>query len=406
MATQVKTLLSDLGILGGAPAFTTQLHVGKPNIGNRSRLLDRINNMLDKGWLTNNGPFVQDFEKRISDLIGVKHCIAMSSGTIALEISIRALSLTGEVIVPSFTFIATAHALQWQQITPVFCDVNPTNHTMDPNKIESLITPRTSGIIAVHLWGRPCDVSALTKIADRNNLKLLFDASHAFRCSYNGRMVGSFGNAEVLSFHATKFINSFEGGAVVTNDDELAGRIRLMRNFGFSGYDNVIYIGTNGKMNEACACMGLTSLDSLEDFVAINSRNYKEYVDKLSDIPGLQLMTYNNEENCNYQYIVVEIDENITKITRDQLVAVLQAENILSRRYFYPGCHNMEPYRSYFPHSNLLLPVTEYLINRVMLLPTGSAITQKHIGKICQLIRFVLNNAEEIVTTAFQSNPN
>ncbi|MEI2422502.1 DegT/DnrJ/EryC1/StrS family aminotransferase, partial [Arthrospira platensis SPKY2] len=175
----------------------------------------------------------------------------MCNGTIALEILIRATELKGEVIVPSFTFIATAHALQWQEITPVFCDIDPKTHTLDPLAVEKMITPRTSGIIGVHVWGQPCNIEALTEIANQHNLKLVFDASHAFGCSYQGTMIGNFGEAEVFSFHATKFVNTFEGGAVVTNNDELAAKIRLMKNFGFAGFDNVIYIGTNGKMDEA-----------------------------------------------------------------------------------------------------------------------------------------------------------
>ena len=176
--------------------------------------------MLDRRWLSNNGVFVRDFERQIADYLGVKHCIAVCNGTIALELAIRALELKGEVIIPSFTFIATAHALQWQEITPVFCDIDPKTHTLNPWRVESLITPRTSGIIGVHVWGQPCDVETLTEIANKHHLKLMFDASHAFGCSHGRTMIGNFGSAEVFSFHATKFINAFEGGAIVTNDDE------------------------------------------------------------------------------------------------------------------------------------------------------------------------------------------
>jgi len=267
----LKCKLSDLAIFGGMPAFQEILHIGRPNIGQRERLLQRINDLLDRRWLTNNGPCVQEFEQRIADLLGVKHCIVMCNGTVALEIAIRATGLSGEVIIPSFTFIATAHALQWQEITPVFCDIHPRTHNIDPSRVEEMITSRTTGIIGVHLWGKPCNVEALTEIAKKHNLKLLFDAAHAFSCTYNGRFIGQFGDAEIFSFHGTKFFNTFEGGAVVTNDDELAGKIRLMRNFGFAGYDKVIYIGTNGKMCEVSAAMGLTGLESLDEFIAATS---------------------------------------------------------------------------------------------------------------------------------------
>jgi len=386
----MKKTMDDLAIFGGAPAFREKLHVGRPNIGDRERLLGRINDMLDSRWLSNNGPYVQELEQRISGMIGAKHCIAMCNGTIALEIAIRALELKGEVIVPSFTFVATAHALQWQEITPVFCDIDPATHTIDPSSVERMITPRTTGIIGVHLWGRPCDIGALEEIAAAHRLKLMFDAAHAFGCSYKGRMIGSFGSAEVFSFHATKFFNSGEGGAIVTDDDALAHKIRLMKNFGFSGYDNVIYIGTNGKMNELSALMGLTNLESLDDFIAVNRGNYKAYEKELSGLPGVSLIKYDQREKCNYQYVILEIDEAVTGVTRDQLVGILQAENVLARRYFYPGCHRMEPYRSYFPHAGLVLPVTERLVTRVLSLPTGTAVGPDEIGKICQILRLAV----------------
>lgn len=404
MAGQVETpgqeitglTIDRLAIFGGPPGFREKLHVGRPNIGNRERLLERINELLDRRWLSNNGPFVQEFEQKIAGLIGVKHCIAMCNATVALEIAIRAAELKGEVIVPSFTFIATAHALQWQEITPVFCDIDPRTHNLDPRRVEELITPRTTGIIGVHVWGRPCEVDALADIAQRHNLTLLFDAAHAFCCSYKGRMIGNFGNAEIFSFHATKFFNTFEGGAIVTNDDALATRIRLMKNFGFASYDDVIYLGTNGKMSEVSAAMGLTGLESLDDFIAANYRNYLAYRAGLQDLPGLQIINFDETERCNYQYMIIEIDETKTGISRDVLVQVLQAENILARRYFYPGCHQMEPYRSYFPRAGLLLPETEKLVQRVMSLPTGTAVGPDEIGKICQIIRLVVEHRGEV----------
>lgn len=391
-----KSKVPDLAIFGSSPAFSEKLHVGRPNIGNRERLLTRINDMLDRNWLSNGGPYVQEFEKYLENLLRVKHCIAMCNGTVALEIAIRALGLTGEVIVPSFTFIATAHALQWQEITPVFCDIDPKTHTINPWRVEAMITPRTSGIIGVHVWGQPCNVEILTEIAKKHNLKLLFDASHALGCSLDGLMIGNFGQAEVFSFHATKFINSFEGGAILTNNDDLAEKIRLMKNFGFAGYDNVIYIGTNGKMTEVSAAMGLTGLESINEFIEVNYQNYNQYRSELADLPGLRILTYNESEKNNYQYIVLEIDENDSGLSRDTLMNILWEENILARRYFHPGCHRMEPYRSYFPHSGLLLPETEKITQRILILPTGIALKSEDIQKICQIIRFCLTHGHEI----------
>jgi dTDP-4-amino-4,6-dideoxygalactose transaminase len=387
----IKERLNDFAIFGGTPAFQEKLHVGCPNIGNPEHLLNRISDLLNKKWLTNNGPYVQEFEKRIADFLEVKHCIA-------LEILIRAMGLKGEVIVPSFTFVATAHALQWQEIKPVFCDIDPRTHNIDPYRIEEMVTPLTTGIIGVHLWGRACNVNALTDIAQRYSLKLLFDAAHAFGCSYQGRMIANFGDAEVFSFHATKFFNTFEGGAVVTNNDDLAAKLRLMKNFGFAGYDNVTDIGTNGKMNEVSAAMGLTSLESLDEFIAVNYRNYKQYQRELAETPGIHLVTYDETQNCNYQYITLEIDEAEVGICRDQLVDVLWKENVIARRYFYPGCHRMEPYRSYSPHAGLLLPETEKMVKRVLSLPTGTAIGPDEVHQICQIIRMVVEHSWSVRT--------
>jgi len=393
-----KTIqLPKLALFGNAPTFAEKLHVGRPNIGDRDRLLERINDILDRTWFSNNGLYVQEFEKRIAAFTGAKHCIATCNGTIALEILIRALGLTGEVIVPSFTFVATAHALQWQEITPVFCDIDPATHTLDPAQVERLITPRTTGIMGVHVWGRPCQIDELAEIAHRRNLKLMFDASHAVGCSYQGRMLGNFGEAEVFSFHATKFLNSFEGGAVVTNNDELAAKIRLMKNFGFGpGYDNVVYVGTNGKMNEMSAAMGVTGLESIDHFIALNYQNYKQYEAELKGIPGIKLIHYNEAEKNNYQYIILEIDPLDAGISRNEMVQVLHAENVLARRYFYPGCHKMEPYQSYFPNASLLLPETEKLSEKVMSLPTGTGVTKENISQICHIIRLAVQESDQI----------
>lgn len=394
--TADKTRTESLAIFGNPPAFVDKMHVGRPNIGDRQRLLTLINDMLDRNWLTNDGPYVQRFEKQIAEFVGVRHCVAMCNGTIALEIAIRALGLSGEVIVPSFTFVATAHALQWQQITPVFCDIDSSTHQINPSEVEKMVTPRTSGIIGVHTWGRPCDIDALEGIAQRFHLQLLFDAAHGFGCSYKGKLIGGFGRCEVFSFHATKFFNTFEGGAILTNDGVLAEKTRLMRNFGFSGYDNVIYIGTNGKMTEVCAAMGLTSLECIEAFVERNRRNYGAYKSELEGIPGIRVMSYNEAERANYHYIVLEVDEDDAKLTRDELVAVLKAENVLARRYFFPGCHRMEPYRSYFPHASLMLPETEKLCRRVMVLPNGMNIDEAAISRISDIIGLAVSNAPNV----------
>jgi dTDP-4-amino-4,6-dideoxygalactose transaminase len=391
-----KSRVEELAIFGGPPLFSDKLHVGRPNIGDRRALLEQINDILDRRWLTNDGPYLQQLEKHICELIGVKHCVAVCNATIGLEILAKAMGLSGEVIVPSFTFAATAHALRWLGITPIFCDIDLATHNIDPRQARKLITDRTSGIIGVHLWGRPCDVDALGDLARQHGLALVFDAAHALGCSYKGRMIGGFGAAELFSFHATKFINTFEGGAVVTNSDELAARLRLMRNFGFTGFDTVACLGTNGKMNEVCAAMGLNSIASMGTFIEINRRHYDQYRRQMAIVPGISLALYNEGEKNNYQYIALQVERETAGLSRDDLEKVLWAENVLARRYFYPGCHRMEPYRSEQPTASTHLPNTQWLAERIICLPTGSAVTSNDVASICALVSFVIKNAAAV----------
>jgi dTDP-4-amino-4,6-dideoxygalactose transaminase len=395
MAT--KPTVRELAILGAPPAFAEPLHVGRPNLGDRDAFLARVKDILDRRWFTNNGPVVQEFERRLERYLGVRHCIAVCNATVGLELTIRALGMSGEVLVPAFTFVATPHALQWQGITPVFCDVDPRTHNLDPDRIEERITPRTTGILGVHVWGRPCAVERLTEIARRRGLRLAFDAAHAFGCTHGGRMIGGFGDAEVFSFHATKFLNSFEGGAITTQDDDLAARIRLMKNFGFAGYDNVVYVGTNGKMPEISAAMGLSSLDKVDELIAVNRRHHQAYRRALANLPGLALLEYDPAERSNHQYIVVEVDAVELGLDRDQLVRALHAENVLARRYFFPGCHQMEPYRTEQPDAGRHLPHTERLCTRVMTLPNGTAVRTEDIERIGVILRSCGEHAKEIV---------
>jgi dTDP-4-amino-4,6-dideoxygalactose transaminase len=364
-----------------------KLHVGRPNMGDRESFLKKVNDILDRRWFSNNGPMVQEFEKRVAEYLGVKHAVAMCNATAAIEIACHALGLKGEVIVPSYTFIATAHALQWQGITPVFADMDPATHNIDPSKIEQLITSKTTGIIGVHVWGRGCDTESIEKIAEKHKLKVMYDSSHAFGCSKKGRMIGTFGECEVFSFHATKFINTLEGGVVATNNDPLANRMRMMTNFGFVDFDRVEYLGINGKMNEISAAMGLTNLDAIEEIIKTNRTNYELYKSELQNIPGITLIQYDAAEKNNYQYVVIEVDPEICRQRRDDLIKVLHAANIMARKYFWPGCHGMEPYRSNYPENSKNLAETEKVAARVIVLPTGQQMQKSDIIKICQIIR-------------------
>ncbi len=376
---------ADLAIHGAPPAFFEPLHVGRPNVGDRGAFMRMTEAMLDSGRLANNGPLAEELERRLAAHLGVRHCLAVCNGTIGLGIAIRALGLTGEVIVPSYTFVATAHALSWQGITPVFADIDAATHNLSPAAVRRMITPRTTGILGVHLWGRGAPVQELQAIADEHGLTLLFDAAHAFGCSLAGRRIGGFGAAEVFSFHATKFFNTFEGGAIATNDDELAGKMRMMRNFGFAGLDDVAWPGTNGKLVEICAAMGLVNLDIIGDVIATNRRNHAAYSEAIGTLPGLSILPYDEAQANNYQYVVMEVGPDCPA-SRDAIVAALQAENVLARKYFWPGVHRMQPYRDLFPDAGALLPQTRMVADRVVVLPTGTAVTPQDCRVIAAII--------------------
>lgn len=390
----MKTRLTDLAIFGGPPAFAEPLHVGRPALGDRRALLARLEAVLDRGWLTNDGPCVRELEQRLAARLGVRHCVAICNGTTALQIAARACDLAGEVIVPAFTFIATAHALTWLGLTPVFADVDPRTGTLDPAAVEALITPYTTGIVGVHLWGRACDVERLAALARRHRLALLFDAAHAFGCSHRGRAIGGFGDAEVFSFHATKLFHTLEGGAITTNDDALAARARLLRNFGFAGYDRVVSLGINGKLHEVAAAVGLALLERFDDLVAVNRRNYHRYRAALADVPGLTLLAYDEQERSTYPYIVVRVDAAAAGVGRDTLLQILHAEGVLARRYFFPGCHRMAPYAARPPRRPL--PVTERLAAEVLVLPTGPAIDPAAIDTIAALLRLAVAHGPQL----------
>ena len=377
-------------ILGGEPAFKEPLHVGRPNLPDR-KVFDRyVDRIFDSRWLTNNGPLVREFQEKLEEYLQVKHVIPVCNGTIALELAERALGFEKEVILPSFTFIATAHSLQWQQITPVFADIGKNDVTIAPNSIRKLLTPNTTGIIGVHVYGNPCDYIEIDKIAKEKNLKVLYDAAHAFGNEVNGIPIANLGDASVFSFHATKFFNTFEGGAIATNDSNLAEQLRLMTNFGFAGgvLDQVNYLGVNGKMIEISAAMGLSMLAAIEHVRHRNRQNFEAYREAFSQIEGLGLIEAPIQmTKHNWQYVIVKVDENRFGLSRDSLVNALRKENIYVRRYFYPGCHRMYPYREYFPNAHMFLPITDQLTEQVVAFPTGQAIDLQEILAIAECIK-------------------
>jgi len=389
-----KQSAEDLAVFTGRPAFPSPLHVGTPSTAGSEGFLARAREILDRRWLTNDGPFVQELEGRLGEASAVGHCVAVANGTLALQLLVRAAGLSGEVIVPSFTFVATAHALLWEGLTPVFCDIDPRTHNLDVSHVAELVSEQTSAIVGVHVWGRPAYHAELERLAGEHGLRLFFDAAHAIGCTQGGRPIGSGGDAEIVSLHATKVVHSFEGGAVLTNDGMLAQRLRSIRNFGFAGYDDVRMLGINAKLGEMSAAMGVASLECLEASVETNRRNYERYRVGLEGLPGVELVAYDRAERHNYQYVVLELDPETCPLARDDLVRVLHAENVLARRYFYPGCHRMEPYRSSIPDPSL--PATDAVAARVVTLPTGDSLGETEVAVVAELVRLALESAESL----------
>ena len=385
-------MISQLAIDGGSPEFPTPIHVGRPNIFNQDKFLADVATILNNRWLSNDGPYVKNFEAALASQCQAKHVIVFCNATIALETLVRALDLKGEVLVPSFTFVATAHSVFNSGLKPVFCDIDPASHCLSPAAVAAAITPETTCIMATHVWGNLCDVQALEKIAREHSLKLIFDAAHAFNCSLNGKPCGNFGDAEVFSFHATKFLNSFEGGAIATNDDALAAKLRLMRNFGFSGIDRVECAGTNGKMCEVSAAMGLANLAAVGQIVAVNQQNYEAYRSNLADSPAYNLFGFSPGVTPNYQYVVVHVDEKKAGISRDKIVECLWKENVLARKYFWPCCHNMPPYRDMPETRRNPLTATQQVADSIIVLPTGCSVGLAEIGRICALLKTMTRN--------------
>jgi dTDP-4-amino-4,6-dideoxyglucose len=393
----VKHGTEDLALFGGRPAFRDDRRVGRPNQGDRGRFLDRINRVLDNEWLSNMGPLMYEFEARVAELAGVRHCVSLCNATVALQMLVGDVATGGvpddEVIVPALTFPATAHAVRWRGLRPVICDVDPVTGLIDPDAVEALITPRTRAIIGVHLWGQACDVRRLEKIAESTRVRLYFDAAPALGCTHGDTPVGGFGDAEVFSFHATKIVNTFEGGAIVTDDDALAERMRAARNFGFGRDGRVELVGTNGKLNEAAAAMGLTSLDALEDAMAHNRANYEAYHAALAGIPGVRVLAYDERNRNNHHYMMITVGERDAGLHRDVLLDVLRAERITAQPYFAQAMHQLRPYAD---ESAARLPNAEALCGQLLALPTGPAVSSADVEVISDVVRAAVARGAEV----------
>jgi len=335
-----------------------------------------LRGIWERNWITNNSPLVQELEVKLKEFLGVKHLFFVSNGTIALQLAIKALDLPGEIITTPFSYVATTSSIVWEGCQPVFVDIDPETLCLDPNLIEASITPRTTAILTVHIYGHPCDVERIQAIADRHGLKVIYDAAHAFGVRYNGQSLLAHGNISTLSFHATKMFHTVEGGALVTNDDEVAHRIAYMRNFGHKNQEEFWGLGINGKNSEFHAAMGLCILPRIAEIIA-RHQAISDLYDNLLNGSLLTRPVYAPKTDYNYAYYAVlfKSQEALLKVK-----AVLNDNNIFPRRYFYPALNTL-PY--IHPIS---MPVTDDISKRVLCLPLSSELTIEEIELVCGLI--------------------
>jgi len=364
--------------------FDTPLHVGQLNLPSVDAFEAAFKGIFARQFFTNHGPLEQELDAAFASYLGVRHAISVVNGTVALMIALQALDLRGEVIVPAFTFPATVQAIAWAGLTPVFCDVDPHTQTITAPLAAAAITANTVAIVGVHVWGRAADPDGLEQLARERGLKLVFDAAHAAGCTSRGRLIGGFGDVEAFSFHATKILNGFEGGCITTNDDALAARIRVARSFHADDDSGTPILRLNAKISEAQAAMALISLGHLDQWTEDNRHRYERYRLELQGIPGLHFIDYCAGERSNYQSVVLRISDEELGMSRDHLLQILESKNILARKYFSPGVHNIPPFSDL---STMGLPVTDELCRTLIQLPTGQMVSDRHVAIICATIR-------------------
>ncbi len=362
----------------------------------KEELMAGIETLYSSRILTNQGQNVQALEARVAKLLGVKHCALFCNATIAIMVLLRALDLEGEVVVPSFTFAATVQALLWERLKPKFVDIDQKTLLLDPKLVERAITKDTSAIFAVNLFGSCCEHKKLRAIADEHDIPLIYDSAQAFGTHYKGKPVGSLGNAEVFSFHATKLFHTGEGGAIVTNDTELYERVCRIRNFGFDGYLNCVDVGLNGKMSELHAVVGLKLLDELPKHIDKRRWVFQAYRERLREIPGLEFPHDNPDIEDNYSYFYVFVDPAKFGLTSLELNLALLYDRIVTRCYFYPPVHRTSLCQSMQKGSVPDLPVTDWASQRVLCLPVYADMQVDELAKICEAIERCRAHAAQI----------
>lgn len=377
-----------------SPIFVT-----KPYLPPLEDFVPYLEQIWESGVLTNNGPFHQQLEQALCDYLGVKHIALFCNATIALVTGLKALRIRGEVITTPFSFVATAHALRWNNITPVFVDIDPVSMNMDPNRIEAAITPETTAIMPVHCYGTPCDVEAIEKIAANYNLRVIYDAAHAFGVDCHCGSVLNHGDLSVLSFHATKVFNTFEGGAVVCPDERIKRQIDHLKNFGFVNETTVVATGINGKMNELQAAMGLLQLKTIDDVIQRRGEIASTYQEALADVAGISCMARVNHLRSNYSYFPILVDPDYP-LSRDAIYGYLKDNGVHGRRYFYPLITEFPMYRGLSSAGRDNLPNAYRLADQVLCLPMYPDLPESRVLEICAMIRDHAAGATSKVVTA------
>ena len=362
------------------------INVTKSSMPPFKEYVEKIEPLWESRWLTNNGALHQELEQSLEKYLKVKNVSLFNNGHMALYTAINALDLTGEVITTPYTFVSTTNAIVQNGLTPVFCDINPNDYTIDVDKIESLITDKTSAIVAVHVYGNVCDVERIEQIAKKHNLKVIYDAAHAFGVKYKGIDIGNFGDISMMSFHATKVFHTIEGGALLYNDSSLKNKINSLRNFGYTIKEECDYIGMNTKMNEFQAAMGLCNLNYIDEYIEKREKIVEVYQKELHDVVGIKCFEIQKDVTPNYIYfpIIVEKEYNIS---RDELFNILKGNNIMSRKYFYPIIPEFKCYQNYLANT----PVAKDISERVLTLPLYSDLKIDEVLRICDIIK---NNKE------------
>lgn len=379
--------------------FQEPIYVTRPLLADIEKINGKIQEIWESKWLTNNGIQHQKLEEELKKYLDVDSLSLFNNGTSALLLGLKSLELTGEVITTPFTFPATVQALDWNGLTPVFCDIEPNTLTIDANKIESLITEKTSAILGVHVFGNPCDVIKIQRIADKYNLKVIYDGAHVFGTKLNGKSISSFGDMTMFSFHATKLFHTIEGGALTFKDDKLTEKLYLLRNFGIIGPEEVILSGLNAKMNEVQAGIGLEVLKKVNEERTKRDKLKEAYEKNLANIPGIRVITNLKNENSSYQYFVIEIDEEEYGVSRDFVHEELKKYNVFTRKYFYPLCSDFEWYKLIPSARPENLQQAQKTVKRVLSMPFYGELELESVTKICEILEqtyFINQNANKI----------